>query len=159
MKFCGECGGAMVKVDSEWACRSCDPEEIPEKINENTVPAPSPRTGSIEELPTTASGNVSKSDAMEWLQSLARPSDSELQEAIVPKPSDFSGSTYPTSISNIRITGDPAFLETMAGLFKPILELENSSTRVEINLKETEDRDTGEETGNYALYLSVAERG
>ncbi len=37
--------------------------------------------------------------------------------------------------------------------------MEDYSRRVEINLKETEDRDTGEETGNYALYLSVAERG
>lgn len=64
-----------------------------------------------------------------------------------------------TSISNVRITGDPAFLETIAELFKPLLELENTSTRVEINLKETEHPDTGEKIGNYALYLSVAERG
>ena len=94
MKFRGECGGAMVKVNSEWTCRSCNPEQVPETITENTVSAPSPQTAAIEDLPTTTSGNTSKIDAMEWLQSLDRPSDSKLQEAVVPKPSDFSGSTY-----------------------------------------------------------------
>lgn len=77
----------------------------------------------------------------------------------VPKPKGFTGSTYPTSISNIRITGDPKFVETVAGLLKPIQQLEGSRTRVEINLQQTDNRDTGETTGNYALYLSIAERG
>lgn len=96
---------------------------------------------------------------MRWLDSLDEPSEHELKKSIKPKPSDFTGSTYPTSISNIRLTGDPEFIETVAGLFKPILDFEDSATRVEINLQETEDRDSGELTGNYALYLSVAERG
>jgi hypothetical protein len=42
---------------------------------------------------------------------------------------------------------------------EPIQELEDGKTRVEINLQKTEDRETGALTGNYALYLSVAERG
>ncbi|KAB1190794.1 hypothetical protein GJR99_17270 [Haloferax sp. MBLA0078] len=96
---------------------------------------------------------------MKWLDSLDEPTSTELKRAFVPKPSDFSGSTYPTSISNVRITGDPAFVETVAGLLKPIQDLEDGGTRVEINLQQTEDRDSGEQTGNYALYLSVAERG
>lgn len=37
--------------------------------------------------------------------------------------------------------------------------VEDDATRLEINLQRTEDRDTGELTENYALYLSVAERG
>lgn len=96
---------------------------------------------------------------MQWLESLDEPTDRELQNAIVAKPSEFSGSTYPTSVSNIRLTGDPRFIETVAGLLKPLLELEDIHTRVELNLQKTEDRDTGERTGNYALYFSVAERG
>jgi hypothetical protein len=43
--------------------------------------------------------------------------------------------------------------------FKPLLEFESEDTRLEINLQQTEDRDTGGLTDNYALYLSVAERG
>lgn len=96
---------------------------------------------------------------MEWLENLDRPSSAELKRATIEKPNDFEGSTFPTDISTIRLTGDPHFIETVAGLFSWIVEKEDHSRRVEINLKETEDRDTGEETGNYALYLSVAERG
>jgi hypothetical protein len=56
------------------------------------------------------------------------------------------------------LTGDPQFIETVAGLFSWIVDMEDYSRRVEINLQQVEDRDTGETTGNYALYLSVAER-
>jgi hypothetical protein len=59
----------------------------------------------------------------------------------------------------VRITGDPKFVETIAGLFKSIQDREDWQTRVEINLQQAEDRDSGELTGNYALYLSIAERG
>ncbi|QSG13721.1 Uncharacterized protein HSEST_0165 [Halapricum desulfuricans] len=100
-----------------------------------------------------------KKDAMRWLNNLDEPTAHELRNAFVPKPNGFEGSTFPTSISNIRITGDPKFVETVAGLLKPIQRLEGSRTRIEINLQRTEDRETGELTGNYALYLSVAERG
>jgi hypothetical protein len=96
---------------------------------------------------------------MPWLASLEKPSDRNLRNAFLPKPSGFTGSTYPTSISTIRITGDPKFVETVAGLFKSIRKLENAQTRVEINLQQAENRDSNELTGNYALYLQVAERG
>ncbi|ERG99022.1 MAG: hypothetical protein J07HQX50_00164 [Haloquadratum sp. J07HQX50] len=112
----------------------------------------------LETLPTTQSGSVKKSDAMEWISELDRPSSAEMQQAIVEKPSDFSGSTFPADISTIRLTGDPQFIETVAGLFSWIVNMEDYSRRVEINLQETEDRDSGETTGNYALYLSVADR-
>lgn len=113
----------------------------------------------LESLPTTKSGNIPKSEAMDWLKSRDRPSGAEMKRATMEKPSGFEGSTYPTDVSNIRVTGDPEFIETIAGLFRWIVDMEDYSRRVEINLKETEDRETGEETGNYALYLSVAERG
>lgn len=40
-----------------------------------------------------------------------------------------------------------------------MVEMEDHSRCVEVNLKETEDREDGQQTGNYALYLSVTERG
>lgn len=123
------------------------------------VSTPDVSTEGLSELPTTQSGAVRKKDAMRWLKRLKKPSDEEIRKAVVPKPNDFSGSTYPTNISTIRLTGDPEFVETVAGLFKTITQFESGNTRVEVNLQETEDRDTGEDTGNYALYLSVAERG
>jgi hypothetical protein len=59
----------------------------------------------------------------------------------------------------VRLTGDRQFVEPVAGPFSWVVKREDLSRRVEVNLKETEDRDTGDDTGNYALYLSVAERG
>lgn len=149
----------MVKVNGNWLCQSCDSEQIDESTATIDPTTPQQRSAEIETLPTTSSGSVKKEDAMRWLDLLSEPSDRELQNAFLAKPSDFTGSTFPTSISTIRITGDPKFVETVAGLFKPIQELEGGRTRVEVNLKETEDRETGDTTGNYALYLSVAERG
>jgi hypothetical protein len=40
-----------------------------------------------------------------------------------------------------------------------MVDMEDYSRRIEINLQKVEDKETGEETGNYALYLSVADRG
>jgi hypothetical protein len=149
----------MVKVDGEWLCKSCEPDKVEAATTTTGPRTPSQRSAAVEELPTTTSGSVRKEDAMKWLRSISEPTDRELRNAFLPKPSGFSGSTYPTSISNIRVTGDPKFVETVAGLLKPIQELERGGTRVEINLQKTEDRETGELTGNYALYLSVAQRG
>jgi len=159
MQFCDDCGSTMVKVDGEWLCKSCEPDEVEAATTTTGPRTPSQRSAALEELPTTSSGSVRKEDAMKWLRSISEPTDRELRNAFLPKPSGFSGSTYPTSISNIRVTGDPKFVETVAGLLKPIQELERGGTRVEINLQKTEDRETGELTGNYALYLSVAQRG
>jgi uncharacterized Zn finger protein (UPF0148 family) len=159
MEFCDDCGAIMVKVEGDWVCRSCNPDAVDTSGSGADARTPEPRPAAVSELPTTDSGSVRKADAMKWLNSLDEPTASELKRAVIPKPSGFTGSTYPTSISNIRVTGDPAFIETVAGLLKPIQDLEGSGTRVEINLQHTEDRDSGELTGNYALYLSVAERG
>lgn len=149
----------MVKIEEEWFCKSCDEDEISEQTTTQMTNTPPQRSATLEDLPTTDSGSVRKDQAMDWLDSLSEPTDRQLQNAFLPKPKDFTGSTFPTSISNIRITGDPKFVETVAGLLKPIQELEDGRTRVEINLQQTEDRKSGELTGNYALYLSVAERG
>lgn len=158
MEFCDNCGSAMVKVNDKWACRECDPEVIDSATDSEESGTRSPRPADLSDLPTTSSGAVRKKDAMRWLDSLDTPTDRELKNAFVPKPNGFEGSTYATSVSNIRITGDPKFVETVAGLFTAIQDFEGSRTRVEINLQQTEDKETGEFTGNYALYLSVAQR-
>ncbi|WP_178915475.1 hypothetical protein [Natronomonas gomsonensis] len=113
----------------------------------------------LEQLPTTDSGHVVKRHATEWLKGLDEATAKEIRDSVVAKPKDFSGSKYATEVSDIRITGAPEFVETIGSLFKPLLQLEGEETRLEINLQRTEDRDTGELTDNYALYLSVAERG
>jgi hypothetical protein len=112
----------------------------------------------LEKIETTDSGHVPKRKAMKWLESLDHPEGDDLRDSIVPKPAEFSGSTYPTDISTIRFTGDAEFIETIAGVLKPLLAFEDQATRVELNLQRTEDRDTGELTENYALYFNVTER-
>jgi len=113
----------------------------------------------LEQLPTTDSGHVVKRHATEWLNGLDEATEREVRESVVAKPNDFSGSKYATEISDIRVTGTPEFVEAVGSLFKPLLQFEGEETRLEINLQRTEDRNTGELTDNYALYLSVAERG
>lgn len=113
----------------------------------------------LTDLPTTDSGHVRKREAMKWLDALPEPTDELLKQAVVPKPAHFSGSKYATEISGVRVTGTPDFVEAVARCLKPLRELENDSTRIELKLQRTEDRETGELTDNFALYLSVAERG
>ncbi|MFC6940219.1 hypothetical protein ACFQE8_09620 [Salinirubellus sp. GCM10025818] len=132
-------------------------------------------TTDLERLPTTGSGAVRKRDATRWLESLDEPTPRELRRAVVPKPQGFSGSTHSSVWKSLRtdegdvpvrrvlsvpnatirggrlerpVTGDPEFVETVAGLFGPLLGMENHRTRLEINLQETDDRDTGEPTDN-----------
>jgi hypothetical protein len=100
-----------------------------------------------------------KRHAIDWLSGLDKASGQQIRESFVEKPKDFTGSKYATEVSGIRVTGSPEFVEAVGSLFKPLLDLEGDETRLEINLQRTEDRDTGELTENYALYLSVAERG
>jgi DNA-directed RNA polymerase subunit M/transcription elongation factor TFIIS len=166
MEFCDECGSLLPPGDEEGLCTNCG-TSLEERTGRASAENTEGESGGehqranktrLEELQTTQSGTVKKSDAMEWLEDLERPSSAELKRGIVEKPNDFSGSTFPADISTIRLTGDPQFIETVAGLFSWIVDMEDYSRRVEINLQQVEDRDTGETTGNYALYLSVAER-
>lgn len=146
MPHCTDCGAELVEGDRGHRCPECDGGgQHVEGVG-------------LADLPRTDSDAVRKADAMPWLASLDRPSDADLIDAVVPKPTDHSGSTFATATSNVRVTGDPAFVETVAGLLRPFLELETEDTRLEINLRAVEDRDTGDLTGNFALYLSAAER-
>lgn len=167
MEFCDECGSLLPPGEEGGTCTNCGTSVERQAGNLSNEKTDGGDTGDdhqgtgetrLEQLQTTESGTVKKSDAMEWLNELERPSSAELKRAVVEKPDDFSGSTFPTDISTIRLTGDPEFIETIAGLFSWIVDMEDYSRRVEINLKQVEERDTGETTDNYALYLSVAER-
>lgn len=113
----------------------------------------------LEELPTTASGSVRKADSMGWIAGLQETSDDDLLAATVPMPYSHSGSTFAEPISNVRVTGDAAFITAVAGLLKPLLAWESSATRVDLKVQQVKDRDSGELTDNYALYLGAAERG
>lgn len=136
-------------------CESCGPD--------NGQPAATTQTRRVqtdlETLGSTKSGSIRKEDAMQWLSNLNRPNPTELRRSVLPKPAGFEGSAYATDVSSIRVTGDARFVETIAGLLEPLVAMENDETRVELNLKRTKDRDTEQYTGNYALYLSVAQRG
>ncbi|WP_198530090.1 hypothetical protein [Halorubrum aethiopicum] len=113
----------------------------------------------LERKPTTQSGSVRKNDAMAWLKGLDTPSDDELISAVTHKPDEFSGSTFATPVSQVRVTGDSTFISAVAGLLKPLLVWESSATRLDLKVQQVEDRETGELTDNYALYLGAAERG
>lgn len=158
MDFCDECESLLSPANEGERCVDCGgslSERDPTAGGDGNAEGP---TTDLERLPTTNSGSIRKRDATQWLESLDEPSSTELRRAVVPKPRGFSGSTYAADVSNVRVTGDAEFVETVAGLFGPLLGMEGRRTRLEINLKETEDRETGEPTGNYALYLGVAER-
>ena len=155
MNYCEQCGVLLVPNPSSDTCKDCNPEE-----GATILSRKSDQVGTdLEQLPSTKSGTIRKKHAMEWLTQLDRPTSTELKRSILPKPADFEGSTYETDISNIRVTGDAQFIETVAGLLQPLLDFENDETRVELNLQRTRVRDTKQYTGNYALYLSVTERG
>lgn len=170
MKFCRKCRSVLTAAEDGWVCDSCGWElertSGGPKRPQRDGPSGSKRgavsgTGSgstLESLPATDSGSVRKAKALEWLHGLEPPADEELRRSVTAKPKGFTGSTFASDVSNVRVTGDAEFVETFAGLLEPLLDLEGERTRLELNLQRTEDRDSGEFTGNYALYLSVAER-
>lgn len=127
-------------------------------MNPTTQAEATKKPTKLKDLPTTESGSIRKKEAMQWMQNLDEPDETELLQSIVPKPEDHSGSTFPTPISNIRVTGTPEFITQVAKLLQLLLLYESSATRVELKVQQIEDRDSGKLTDNYALYLSVAQR-
>lgn len=156
----------LTEADDAWVCDSCGWElqkatggpGQAEGAGGSTAKRGTGTRTRLESLPTTDSGAIRKAKALEWLRSLDPPSEDDLLRSVTPKPKGFTGSTFAADVSTLRVTGDPEFLEAFAGLLEPFLELEGERTRLEVNLQRTEDRDSGELTDNYALYLSVAER-
>jgi len=112
----------------------------------------------LVDLPTTDSGSVRKTDAMRWMKHLGAADAAELIGVVVPKPGDHDGSTVAPSISNVRVTGAAPFITAVATLLQPLLVWESSATRVALNVKQVDDRESGELTDNYALYISAAKR-
>lgn len=112
----------------------------------------------LEKIRTTDSGTVKKKDAVRWMENLGDPDPDKLLDSVEPKPKDFSGSTFATPISSIRVTGSAEFVQEFAKLLKIFLSFETHQTRLALNVKKIKDRETEELTDNYALYVSVAER-
>lgn len=165
VQFCDDCGSMMTKADDEWYCTGCDADALAaarEAASSGRAAASLERSSAdgteLETIPTTDSGSVRKRDALRWLESLDVPTDVGLRDATVSKPYGFEGSTFAEPISNVRITGDPTFIETFAGLLKPFLSFGDADHRLEIALQRVENRDTGGLTENDARYLSVADR-
>lgn len=156
MEFCESCGVLLVPDAGTDACKECDPENGASILSRQ---AEKGLETDVETLSSTKSGHIRKRDSMKWLRNRERPNSVELKRSILPKPEGFSGGSYESDISNIRLTGDAQFIETIAGLLKPLLDFENDETRLDIKLQRSKVRDTKQYTGNYALYLSVAERG
>ena len=154
MNFCEDCGVLISPEATSSRCRECNPSGGATILSRKAHGV----GGELEALRSTKSGAIRKRDSMEWLKHLDRPTATELKGSVLPKPAGFTGGTFETDISNVRITGDARFVETIAGLLKPLLDLDNDETRVDINLQRTKIRDTEQYTGNYALYLSTAER-
>jgi hypothetical protein len=159
MNSCEDCGSLLSPANEGERCVDCGGSPTEREPTTDGGGGGEAVTTDLQRLPTTDSGAVKKRDATRWLEALDEPSPVELRRAVVPRPQGFSGSTYAADVSNVRVTGDAEFVETVAGLFRPPLEMESHRTRLEISLQETEDRETGEPTGNYALYLGVVERG
>lgn len=130
----------------------------------------------LTELPTTESGTVRKQDAMAWFRSLTPenyaddsphlsdvadldPDARGLITSVTAKPDGFEGSTFPAPISTVRLTGTPEFITEAARRFAPLLVFESEVTYLSVKLQRVEDRDTGELTDNWALYLNASERG
>jgi hypothetical protein len=112
----------------------------------------------LETLPRTDAGNIRKKDAIQWLNNREELPEEEIKETVVPKPNGFTGSKFPTEISQIRVAGSPEFIEAFASRVKFFLDFEGAvGERLQINLQQVENQETGETTDNYALYLSVAE--
>lgn len=155
MDYCNHCGILLIPNPTQKECENCNPVDGVAALSRYSNQTQT----ELEKLSATKSGAIRKRDAIEWIEQLRTPNPTELKRSMLPKPTGFEGSSYETDISNIRFTGDARFIETIAGLLKPILDLENDETRLDINLQRTQERDTRQYTGNYALYLSVAERG
>lgn len=113
----------------------------------------------IDGIRRTDSGNVRKDDAMGWLDRRRPPTDEEMLDAIVPQRYGSTGKTFHQPISDVRIKGDAAFVERVAGLFRSWLQVENATTRLDIKLRKVKNEQTGADTDTWALYLRAVERG
>ncbi|MFP8890626.1 hypothetical protein ACLI4U_12730 [Natrialbaceae archaeon A-CW2] len=113
----------------------------------------------LEQLPRTKSDYVPKEKAVQWLTERPEPTPEEIVDSVIPKPYGQTGSTFNKQISDVRIKGDAEFVETIAGLLRPFVACESTKTRLEINLQKVKEKDTGEDTEAWSLYLKSVERG
>jgi len=118
MNFCEECGVLVVPGADGEQCTDCNPTGGAPILSRQAE-----TVGTELEKLFDEERCYPKKNAVKWLRNCERPSSSELKRSMLPKPARFEGSTFETDISNIRVTGDAQFIETIAGLLKPILIL------------------------------------
>jgi hypothetical protein len=85
----------------------------------------------------------------------ALPANQPVKPAVVPY--KHKGSTY--GQDGIRITGSPAFIDSVLSRLKELLAHENAETRLQLSYAEATDKETGAKTGSYSCYVQVHERG
>ncbi len=113
----------------------------------------------LERLPRTDNEYVRKEDSVRWLQERSEPTPEEIVNAVIPKPYGQKGKTFSKPISDVRIKGNAEFVETIAGLLKPFVDCESINTRLDIQLQKVKEKETGEPTDTWSLYIKSAERG
>ena len=110
MAFCENCGVLLVPSAETDACEQCDSEDGASILSRQ---AGEGIETDIEKLSSTKSGHIRKQDSMKWLRDRERPNPTELKYSILPKPDGFSGSSFETDISNIRMTGNASLLKRL----------------------------------------------
>ncbi len=103
MHFCDDCGAMITPQSGDGRCENFGAKFAQSKPNTVSGDIEDENSGvgmadggtqkhtELESLPTTKSGTIPKSEAMEWLKNRDRPSSAELKRATVEKPSDFDG--------------------------------------------------------------------
>jgi hypothetical protein len=74
-----------------------------------------------------------------------------------PVPYKHEGSTY--AEDGIRITGTPAFIDSVLSRLKDLLAFENGETRLQVVYKESTDRESGRSLDSFNCYVQVHQRG
>jgi hypothetical protein len=72
-------------------------------------------------------------------------------------PYKHEGSTYDED--GIRITGSQKFIDAVMSRLKPLLQFENTETRLQVVYKQSTDRKSGLPMSSYNAYIQVHERG
>jgi len=96
---------------------------------------------------------------MRKAETLARWRGLQADQAVKPVPVMYKhqGSTY--TEDSIRITGTQEFIDSVLSRLMPLLEFENTRTRLQLVYQETTDKNTGCKTGTYNCYVQVHQRG
>jgi len=72
-------------------------------------------------------------------------------------PYKHKGSTF--AEDGIRILGSQDFIDAVLARLKPLLDFENSNSRLQLNYSQATDKETGQPLDSFKMYIQVVERG